>query len=85
MTNLIKKYVPKKHQDKISDFYKDMDGVWLELKEGYVSLDTECGTIHEDTINDVRKKMKTIVTQEQFDKMSRSEINNVLDGRKLIK
>ncbi|CUT97054.1 hypothetical protein BN1318_390027 [Staphylococcus capitis] len=30
--NLIKQYIPKKYQRCVLDFYKDIDGDWLELK-----------------------------------------------------
>jgi len=65
MTNeFIEKYVPKKHQDKIENVDKDMDGVWITLKAGYISTSTETRTIHEDTIAKARKQLKTIVEEE---------------------
>lgn len=65
MTNeFIEKYVPKKHKDAIEDVYKDMDGIWITLKAGYVSTTTETQTIHEYTIAEARKQLKTIVKEE---------------------
>jgi hypothetical protein len=64
----ISKYLPKKHQEKVEDFYSDIDGCWLILKEGYVSTTTECSTIHEDNIKDIKKQFKTIVSKDAFDK-----------------
>lgn len=58
----IDKYIPKKHQNKIEDFYRDIDGCWLELKPNYVSTNTGASTIHEDSIKDVKKQLKTIVS-----------------------
>lgn len=75
----IEKYIPKKHQDKVEEFYKDIDGCWLNLKEGYISTDTEATSIHEDTIKDVKSKLKTIVLEKDFDQMTRSEINEYLN------
>ncbi|MCE5132206.1 hypothetical protein KJB62_12595 [Staphylococcus saprophyticus] len=76
----ITKYVPKKHQNKIEDFYKDIDGCWLLLKEDYISAATECSTIHEDTINEVRKQLKTIINLDDFEKMDRNELNNIINS-----
>lgn len=59
-TQLIEKYVPKKYQNMIQDFYKDMDGYWITLKEGYISESTGTETIHEYTLSDLRKQYKTI-------------------------
>ncbi|MCD8845146.1 hypothetical protein [Staphylococcus gallinarum] len=57
----VEKYIPKKHQDKVLDFYRDIDGCWLELKPNYISTNTGVSTIHEDNIKDVKKQLKTIV------------------------
>lgn len=57
----VEKYIPKKYRNAVQDFYKDDDGVWLELKKEYISTSTETSTIHEFSINDVRKELKTIV------------------------
>ncbi|QXN79082.1 hypothetical protein KVY09_12545 (plasmid) [Staphylococcus haemolyticus] len=60
-SNLIEKYVPKKYQHCVSDFYKDIDGYWLELKTDYISTTTQTHTIHELNINDLKKEFKTII------------------------
>lgn len=71
MTNeFIEKYVPKKHQEAIADVYKDMDGYWITLKEGYISTSTETQTIHEYTLAETRKQLKTI---EKLDREYASE------------
>ncbi len=62
----IDKYIPKKYRHCIEDFYKDIDGVWLNLKEGYISTTTEATSIHEDTINQVRKQLKSIILEEDY-------------------
>lgn len=67
----VNKYIPKKHQDKI-------DGCWLILKDGYVSITTECSTIHEDTIKDIRYQIKTIISKEEFERTSRENLNKLI-------
>jgi hypothetical protein len=59
--NLLIKYVPQKYQKCIKDFYKDIDGYWIELKNDYKSTTTDTETIHEFTIQDTRKQLQTIV------------------------
>lgn len=74
----VNKYIPKKHQDKIDDFYRDIDGCWLILKDGYVSITTECSTIHEDTIKDIKHQIKTIISKEEFERTSRENLNKLI-------
>lgn len=61
MTTVIDKYVPKKYHRCIDDYYKDIDGYWLELKEEYISTSTGTHTIHELTIKDLKQELKNIV------------------------
>lgn len=75
---MIEKYIPKKYRFTIEDFYKDFDGVWLELKPDYISTDTEASTIHENSINEVKKKLKTIMPREELKKMNRMEVEEYL-------
>lgn len=75
----IEKYIPKKHQHKVDEFFKDIDGVWLNLNYDYISADSESASIHEDTINQVKAKLKTILLKSDFDKMTRSEITEFLN------
>ena len=74
----IDKYIPKKHQHKIEEFFKDIDGCWLNLVEGYISIKTESTSIHEDSINEIKKQLKTIILESDFEKMNRSEINKLM-------
>ncbi|WP_281512310.1 hypothetical protein [Mammaliicoccus vitulinus] len=74
----IDKYIPKKHQHKVDEFFKDSDGCWLNLKEGYISAHTEATSLHEDTINEVRKQLNTIILECDFEVMTRSEISKFL-------
>lgn len=61
MNKLIEKYLPKKYHHCVADFYKDIDGYWLELKNDFISTTTQTHTIHEMTLSDLRKEFKTIV------------------------
>lgn len=56
------KYVPKKLKDAIDDVWVDPDGYWVYLNEGYTAYDhgSDCGTIHECTIADLREAFKTV-------------------------
>lgn len=74
----INKYIPKKHQHKIDDFFKDIDGCWLNLKEGYISVKTESSSLHEDSINEIRKQLNTILLESDFKKMNRTDINKMM-------
>ena len=61
MNKYISKYIAKKYQNAINDFYKDSEGWWITLKsesgfrfEGYYSD----YTIHEDTLNEALKSFR---------------------------
>lgn len=58
--NFLNKYIPKKCRTYINDVYKDIDGYWIELKPSYISTTTECSTIHELTIKDLKNELKSI-------------------------
>lgn len=70
----VDKYIPKKHKNKIVDFYRDSDGCWLELDSNYISVDTETSTIHENTIADIKKKLKTIICRNDFANSNKSKL-----------
>lgn len=57
------KYIPKKHKDKVKALWKDSDGIWLILKNGWgtTTMGEDCHTIHEDTIPDLLSVVRTIV------------------------
>lgn len=74
----IEKYIPKKYRHTVEEFYKDINGCWLNLNEGYISADNEATSIHEDTIKDVKSKLKTIISVVEFEKMTRKEITKFL-------
>ncbi|WP_176722597.1 hypothetical protein [Staphylococcus equorum] len=51
----------------------------MNLNYDYISADSESASIHEDTINQVKAKLKTILLKSDFDKMTRSEISEFLN------
>lgn len=59
----IMRYVPKKYKHTISAAWKDSDGYWITLKDGYNAgrMDNGgCHTIHEDTIKDLKYQIAGI-------------------------
>lgn len=58
----ILKYIPLKKREAIRDAYKDEDGYWITLNEGWEASNTDsgCRTIHEDTIIDLRHQISGI-------------------------
>lgn len=62
MDKKIMKYVPKSKITAIRDAYKDDDGYWMTLNDGWEASNTDCGcrTIHEDTINELRYQIAGI-------------------------
>lgn len=59
-------YVPKKLRCAVDEAWKDDDGYWISLKEGWENCeDQECDIIHEDTIADLKMRIKGIWTTEE--------------------
>lgn len=58
----IMKYVPKSKKEAISDAWKDSDGIWIILKDGWNAdrMDSNCRVIHEDYISDLRYQIAGI-------------------------
>lgn len=56
------KYIPRKYHNAISFIDINPDGYWIYLNKGYVSYDgaSDCGTIHEYTIDGIKKAVKMI-------------------------
>lgn len=57
--------IPKKYNEMIEEIYYEgkEDGYWCVLKEGFISTDSECGTIHEWTVKDLLASLKSIISQ----------------------
>lgn len=62
----IMKYVPKSKVEAIDDAFKDDDGMWIFLKDGWEAsrMDRHCHTIHEDTIAQLRYQIAGIKREE---------------------
>lgn len=59
----IMKYIPKKKQHTIEAAWRDSDGYWITLKQGFNAgrMDVgACHTIHEDTIAELRYQIAGI-------------------------
>ena len=56
MDKNILKYVPKSKMESIHDAWRDEDGYWIMLREGWNAdrTDNKCRTIHEDDIKGIR-------------------------------
>ena len=52
--------IGKKYESAISEVFKDSDGYWIYLNYGYISTETQCGTIHEYTLAGLVKQLRTI-------------------------
>ena len=66
MDQSVLKYVPAAKLDAVRDAYKDQDGYWICLLEGWEASRTDagCRTIHEDTIKDLKYQIAGIQRQE---------------------
>lgn len=62
MDDRIMKYVPLKKRQAIKDAYRDEDGYWICLNDGWEASNTDsgCRTIHEDTIPELRYQISGI-------------------------
>lgn len=62
MNDAIIKYVPKSKRAAIYDAWRDSDGYWIMLNEGWNAdrTDTCCRTIHENYISDLRYQIAGI-------------------------
>lgn len=67
MDQSILKYVPASKREAIRDAYRDQDGIWITLKEGWEAsrTDSGCHVIHEDTIKDLKYQIAGIQRIEQ--------------------
>lgn len=58
----IMRYIPKYKHRAIKSCWKDSDGYWIILNEGFNAdnMDWNCRTIHEDTIYELRYQISGI-------------------------
>lgn len=58
--------IPKKYHHMIDEIYEEKgNGYWVELSEGFVSLEMECGYIHEFTQKDVLLQLNFIIPESE--------------------
>lgn len=62
MDKAILKYIPKSKREGIKDCFRDDDGIWIFLKNGWNAdrMDNECHVIHEDCISDLKYQIAGI-------------------------
>ena len=62
MNASIMKYIPKSKKNAVRDCYKDEDGYWICLNEGWEAsnMDAGCRTIHESYIRELRYQIAGI-------------------------
>ncbi len=62
MNEVITKYIPKGKRAAVSDAWRDDDGYWITLKDGWQAgrFDNHCHVIHEDTIAELRYQIAGI-------------------------
>ena len=58
----IMNYIPRSKQAAVYDAWEDSDGIWIMLNEGWNAdrMDSQCRTIHEDTVKDLRYQIAGI-------------------------
>lgn len=62
MDERIMKYIPKSKRAAVNDCWRDSDGYWITLKEGYefYNLDSGARAICQDTISELRYQIAGI-------------------------
>lgn len=63
MDERILKYIPQKKREAVVDAFKDSDGYWIFLRDGWEAsnMDSGCHIIHEDTIKELRYQISGII------------------------
>ena len=65
--NLLR-YIPKKKQACISELFRDSDGIWGALKDGYIDTIMCCPIIHVETIKELKENFKYVEKENDNDK-----------------
>ena len=62
MDKAILKYIPKSKRDGVKSCFRDSDGIWIWLKDGWNAdrMDSDCHVIREDYINDLKYQIAGI-------------------------
>ncbi|MBQ9531642.1 MAG: DUF3849 domain-containing protein [Eubacterium sp.] len=79
----IMKYVPKAKQKAINAAWRDADGYWIELKDGYNAgrMDNSgCHTIHEETITELRYQIAGIEVDKAYWEDKQMPENNATES-----
>ena len=85
MAKAIIDYVPKTKREAVRDAYKDEDGYWICLNEGWEATRTDsgCRTIHEDTIADLKyqiagiQKVETPIRDADGNELTADEVETI--------
>ncbi|MBR2592021.1 MAG: hypothetical protein IKD62_03540 [Oscillospiraceae bacterium] len=66
MDKYIMRFVPESKKDAIRDCWRDSDGMWIMLNDGWEAsrMDSGCHTIHEDYMKDLRYQIGGIRKEE---------------------
>jgi hypothetical protein len=58
------RYIPKKYHKAICDIWKDSDGYWINLNDGWIDSDWGTHVIHAESIAELKDTMKNIEREE---------------------
>ena len=54
---LVRTYADAWSDPRVYEIYKDSDGWWIHLEDGFICETLECGTIHEATLKDLFRQL----------------------------
>ena len=64
MSDLMK-YIPKKFHDAVKDIYRDSDGYWVILRQGWTDGIMGSHVIHTNTVTELRNEARLIEKEEE--------------------
>lgn len=53
-------YIPKRKRTWVKEIYRDSDGIWCYLKEGYIDTDMGTTVVHAETIRQLIMDFKNV-------------------------